>query len=1038
MKLTVGVFFGGKSRDTGWSVAAANTLTQYLDSALFEPLPIFVDQELQLFLPDKPLGFPVQLSPEDWAKPLSYTHLQDLVNAAWITLNAEFDETAELQQRLLDLGIPFTGNPPAQHRAVWDKVFQKDLLGQLHVATPDFRILSRKDLDTQDPTSILKELAKHPGFPCILKSAWGEVPATGSLLDANTQPADFLSAANRVLFREILLPSEWLDRSEYEKRDWVQLVCDPTEGPGLPILAEGMLLQSEAALFAFLEEHCTAAAAVDSPLMLEYPGKQEFVLIEQVPDGQDFSCFVIRNARNEWTALPPCSRSLKDDLYFFYNPDTPHSVSVQTLDLTDSQLLAIRHLAEKLAERLEWSTLVLIEGTLTHDKRILVSEIRNTTKFYEGAPIFQLAATQNLTPVQLLSQLLSSALYERSQDFPEKPSFRFLYQYLKEQELSRETSRTGQQQVGIFLGDMLRDQELALENARFLYSQLEASSRWHPEVYYIKGQTPFLEFSKVPGQWLFEGNVKSFFDRIPLSSKKILPTDLKKEIHLAWLCFGDSHPNTTKIKQLLGHLELPTVSQEALHSSSVLEILHGQGVPVASLTFSPDAVPTAASAARFPVLVRLDGTIHHVPPLLLSPKEISSNIRLHDKQSFIFERNPEWAAQLEKITYPWVQQVVQTIPITGYAAIDVLITPEPDGSHHIRIAAVHTLPWIYKDSALIRSVLQQGQAPIEVLEMILADAKKYDVMETPQQQPETPPPPTEDSKASFLELAKVQAKYFLQTLGAFVLSPAFRRNALALVGVSALLYLVLVLSLRLFTHHGSSLQIQDFTGMNVASAKAKAREGKLELIIADSIFLVDEMPGIILNQYPKPFSRVKKNRSVYVTVNSSSPPPVILPGLVGAYDYGQYTRKLQRLGIKYRVLEKRFDAKLEANTILTVYFDGREISDNELRQGFRVPKGSTLDFIVTERKSNQVSIPDLRCKTYNQAAFVLSSVGLEIGQIQGDVADYSTAYVYRQDPPPTDALVAGLGTRINLYLSNTLPDDCDTPTNAPDSLSNND
>lgn len=1033
MKLTVGVFFGGKSRDAGWSVAAATTLAQYLDSTLFEALPIFVDEELQLFLPDKPLGFPVHLPTAQWAKPLSYPHLPDLVNAAWITLNAEFDETAELQQRLLDLGIPFTGNPPAEHRAVWDKVFQKELLGQLHIATPPFRVLSKKDIDTQHSASLLQELAKHPGFPCTLKSAWGKFPAAGSLLDANTQPPDFMSAANRALFREVLLPSEWLDRSEYEKRDWVQLVCDPTEGFGLPLIAEGVLLQSEGALFAFLEEHCTAAAPTDRPLTLEYPGKQEFVLIEQVPDGQDFSCFVIRNARNEWTALPPCNRSLKDDLYFFHNPDTPHSTSVQPLDLPGNQLLAIRQVAEKLAERLEWSTLVLVEGTLTHDKRILVSEMRNAAKFHEGSPIFQLAATQDLTPVQLLSQQLSSALYERSQDFPEKPSFRFLYQYLKEQGLSREAAQISQQQVGIFLGDMLRDQELALENARFLYSQLEASSRWQPEVYYIKGQTPFLEFSKVPGQWLFEANTKSFFDRIPQFSKKILPTDLKKEIHLAWFCFGDSHPNTRKLKQLFGHLELPVVSQEPLSSSSVLEILHGQGIPVAALPFSP-----AASAARFPVLVRPDGTIHTTPPLFLSPKEINSNIRFHDKQSFIFERNPEWAAELEKATYPWVQQVVQAIPITGYAAIDVLVDPEPDGSHNIRIAAVHTLPWIYKDSALIRSVLQQGQAPIEVLEMILADAKKYDVMETPQQQPETPPPPIEERTATFLDLAKVQAKYFLQTLGAFVLSPAFRRNALALAAVVAVLYLILVLSLRLFTHHGSSLQILDFTGMNVASAQAKARESKLELVITDSIFLVDETPGIILNQYPKPFSRIKKNRSVYVTINSSSPPPVILPGLVGAYDYGQYTRKLQRLGVKYRILEKRFDAKFEDNTILTVYFDGREISDNELRQGFRVPKGSTLDFIVTERKSNQVSIPDLRCKTYNQAAFVLSSIGLEIGQIQGDVADYNTAYVYRQDPLPTNALVAGLGTRINLYLSDTLPDDCDTATSTQDSLSNDD
>ena len=1079
MKLTVGIFFGGKNRDTAWSVAAATTLSQYLDSNLFEPLPIFVNRQLQLFLPHKNFDFPIHQAPDTWAKPIAFEQLPDLINIAWITLHAEFADTPDIQQQLLDLGIPFTGNPPAQHQMVWDKVVQKNLLLEQHIATPPFRVLTQQEIDQQAPEALLSALADFPGFPCTLNNSWGEVPAAGSLLDTHTQPADFLRAANRALFREVLLAAEWLDRSEYEKYEFVQLICDPREGLGLPIQAtsgtkESVLLQSPETLFAFLEESCTAASSAEHPVLLEHPDHQKQIIVEQVPDGKDFSCFVIRDKNNEWLALPPTSRHLKDEIYFFFHPNAAHFSDPELLDLSDSQRTAIRQVAEKIATRLDISTLLQIEGTLTSDNRILIAEIRNTAKLNEGAPVFQLAATSGLTPVPFLTQQIRTALYERSREFPEKPTFRFLYTYLEEQLSAPENAQTDKQSVGIFLSDMHRDQELALESARFLFSQLEASTQWQPHLYYIIGQTPFFEFYQVPNHWLFMPKPWSLFQRMqkstkilptgedktpfkkkntPATAEKILPTDLKDRIQLAWLCFGDIHPNTDKISQLLNHLGIPGTGQSRRYpgnKTSLLSLLEQQGIAVLHQQL-PEA---GAIAARVPVVTRPDGSLHVLPALSLTLKEISGNIRFHGKQSFIFEQHPDRAAQLEKEAYPIVQQIARIVPLTDDTAIDILVVPKPDGASTILVADMHNIPWIYKDSARIRLTLLQGDSPLKELERILAHAKnkthltqapnaadlatkKEDAMETPQHQSETPPSGTEGNPNAFLQVLQAQAKYFLQTLGAFVLSPIFRRNMLALLGTLAVLYVVLALVLRLFTHHGSSLQIQDFTGMQVAIAQEKARAGKLELVVTDSIFSVDETPGIVLTQYPKPFSRIKKNRSVYVTVNSSSPPPVILPSLVGTYDYGQYTRKLQRLGIKYRLIEKRFDAKLEENTILFVYFNGKEVSDEELRQGFKIPKGSTVDFIVSERKSNLVSIPDLRCKTYNQAVFVLNSMGLDIGQILGDVADYNYAYVYKQDPSPTEALTASLGTRVNLYLSDTLPDDCATTEGAADSLSNN-
>jgi hypothetical protein len=73
-----------------------------------------------------------------------------------------------------------------------------------------------------------------------------------------------------------------------------------------------------------------------------------------------------------------------------------------------------------------------------------------------------------------------------------------------------------------------------------------------------------------------------------------------------------------------------------------------------------------------------------------------------------------------------------------------------------------------------------------------------------------------------------------------------------------------------------------------------------------------------------------------------------------------------------------------------------------------------------------VAIPNLVCKTYAEAMFIITNFNLNIGEVFGtNDADPGNYYIWKQDPPYDAELTLPPGRQINIYLIPERPVSCE-------------
>jgi D-alanine-D-alanine ligase len=281
-----------------------------------------------------------------------------------------------------------------------------------------------------------------------------------------------------------------------------------------------------------------------------------------------------------------------------------------------------------------------------------------------------------------------------------------------------------------------------------------------------------------------------------------------------------------------------------------------------------------------------------------------------------------------------------------------------------------------------------------------------------------------DKKSSLFDPIK---RFFQRTwanIWEYVSSPYFLKNLVGLLAAILVLFFLTTFLLRWYTHHGDSYEVHNYRDMELDEAVklAASRSFRVEV---DTGFELGKPPGVILQQTPSAGSQVKKRRTIYLVVNGEDAPLIPIPSLAVVDNYATYCADARSREVNCKVRAEEYNYKLAKGTIERVFLNGKDITARLRKGEIRVPKGSTLEMVITTRTSETVPLPNLVCLTYREAQFSLSGNNLEIGRILGNPSDLDNAYVIRQDPSFAPGRNVSMGTKIDLYLSDTPPENCD-------------
>lgn len=229
-----------------------------------------------------------------------------------------------------------------------------------------------------------------------------------------------------------------------------------------------------------------------------------------------------------------------------------------------------------------------------------------------------------------------------------------------------------------------------------------------------------------------------------------------------------------------------------------------------------------------------------------------------------------------------------------------------------------------------------------------------------------------------------------------------------MVGVTVVLIWLSLLFLRLFTFHGQSIDVPDFSGMTMEEIQEMPEAKHFDFIVVDSIYDNTREKGTILTQTPYPGSKVKKGRNVYLTMVAMEQEKTRMPNLLDL-TARQATAILETYGLKVGKIEYVPDV---GQTVMRAKVQGKVIA-----WGDPIVKGTKVDLVIGRGSNREkASVPKLVGKTRKDALRLIYEAGLNVGEeVFTNKNDTVRVRVVKQRPAYSKDNEITLGTAIDLW-----------------------
>ena len=221
--------------------------------------------------------------------------------------------------------------------------------------------------------------------------------------------------------------------------------------------------------------------------------------------------------------------------------------------------------------------------------------------------------------------------------------------------------------------------------------------------------------------------------------------------------------------------------------------------------------------------------------------------------------------------------------------------------------------------------------------------------------------------------------------------------------------------LKNYTHHGEMLQVPDVRNLTLNEAKNVLQAQKMRWQLTDSVYVTSVKPGAVVNQNPEAGSKVKENRSVFLTINALAPEKVKMPNVVDV-SFRQAKTTLEAQGLNIGQLTHV--PNIAKDYVLKQLYRGQEI-----RRGTEIVKGSEIELVLGLGLSDEKTfVPDLLGNTLPEARETMTKYFLNFGVIMYDQtvstsADSLNAFIYRQRPSADADAMIQLGSPIDVWVT---------------------
>lgn len=246
-------------------------------------------------------------------------------------------------------------------------------------------------------------------------------------------------------------------------------------------------------------------------------------------------------------------------------------------------------------------------------------------------------------------------------------------------------------------------------------------------------------------------------------------------------------------------------------------------------------------------------------------------------------------------------------------------------------------------------------------------------------------------------------------------------NFLLAIAIVIVLLLIVQTGLKNYTRHSESITVRDLRGMSFEQVQTVLSDNNLEWEIMDSVYDMNKPPLSIVDQNPKPGSKVKQGRTIYLTINATNAPTTEIPDLVGRSSLKYAKMQLESYGLK--VGEPIYKPDPHLNAVIGMLVNGKPVTKKT-----KFPKGTVVTLILGDGLGNsRMSVPYLIGLRYEEAVFKLKGYSLNVGApvVDDGVTDTASAYVYKQIPEFGSGNSIRIGEAIDLFLSKDAPVDVD-------------